>query len=87
MTDKRVRFAPPTSRAGQVSIPVQMSVWLVNAAPAVLGLRCVEESSQQRLGNRIAAYTSLDANVHETIVRHPTPIISLSCIVQVQVLM
>jgi len=87
VTDKRGRFTPATSRARQVSVPVQMSVWFVNAAPAVVGLRCVEESSQQRLGNRIAAYTSLDANVHETVVCHPTPIISSSCIVQVQVLM
>lgn len=47
-----------------------MSVRALDALTPIVCLRRVEEPSQQRLGNRIAPHTRLDADGHKTIVSH-----------------
>lgn len=67
-----LRSPSATPGTGPISVSIQMPLRAADAAPSILRLWSVEESSKQCFRNRIAQHAGLDADVRPSIVRDPS---------------
>ena len=61
-TDTDNRPPPATPRTRPLPLPLQMSLRSSHAPPSIISLCCAQKPSQQRISNRTAAYSCLNAN-------------------------